>query len=319
MSIVFLPQYIHSMHLSAPNPTRREQLEAVAEQFEAVFLQQILKQMRKANEALNPDSSMRGRELALMHDLHDQAVAEALARRRQGGIAKLLVQQLGGRAEAEDRAAQAQANGAVAGPALQALVESVIKHESAGDPSAVSPKGARGLMQLMPATAREMARELGLEYDEQRLTSDPAYNRRLGTAYLDKLLRRYDGHVALALAAYNAGPARVDRWLERFGDPRRNEIDTTEWVERIPYAETRAYTRRVLTELAQAAEVWGDLAAVRPRLPLTADGQPRPAVRSLFNGTDSTVALQTRAPSASTHMSAAFAQPLRVGKEGEPS
>jgi soluble lytic murein transglycosylase len=101
-------------------------------------------------------------------------------------------------------------------------------------------------MQLMPDTARDMARELGLAYDEARLLNDGDYNKRLGTAYLNKMLDRYDGHQALALAAYNAGPGRVDEWLQRHGDPRSGELSTHEWVERIPFTETREYTRKIL-------------------------------------------------------------------------
>lgn len=107
--------------------------------------------------------------------------------------------------------------GSLGTDALPALV---IQAESGGDPTAVSPKGARGLMQLMPDTAKEMAAELNVPYDENRLTSDPQYNMALGTAYLNKMLGRYNGNSALALAAYNAGPGKVDEWLKEYGDPR---------------------------------------------------------------------------------------------------
>lgn len=131
------------------------------------------------------------------------------------------------------------------------LVAALIQNESGGNPDAVSSKGARGLMQLMPDTAREVAGELGLPYDEQRLTSDPNYNMTLGKAYLQKMLQRYDGNEALAVAAYNAGPGSVDEWLKTHGDPRTGQVSVADWVNRIPFAETRAYTAKVLSDTAR--------------------------------------------------------------------
>lgn len=136
--------------------------------------------------------------------------------------------------------------GSLGDDALPALV---IQAESSGDPTAVSPKGARGLMQLMPDTAREMAGELGIEYSEERLTSDPQYNMALGTAYLNKMLGRYNGDKALALAAYNAGPGSVDKWIKEIGDPRTGEITQQEFIDRIPFRETRDYTGRIVEQL----------------------------------------------------------------------
>lgn len=126
------------------------------------------------------------------------------------------------------------------------LTAAVIQAESGGDPAAVSPKGARGLMQLMPGTAKEMADELGIPFDASRLTADPNYNMVLGKAYLGKMLKRYDGNETLAVAAYNAGPGAVDGWLKDIGDPRRGGISQAEWIGRIPYAETREYTAKVI-------------------------------------------------------------------------
>jgi len=104
-------------------------------------------------------------------------------------------------------------------------------------------------MQLMPATARLVARQTGTAYDNSWLTSDPDYNVRLGRAYLASMLERFDGAYVLALAAYNAGPHRVDRWLETNGDPRQGDVDTVEWIERIPFSETRNYVQRILESL----------------------------------------------------------------------
>ena len=129
-----------------------------------------------------------------------------------------------------------------------ALVHAIIRQESLFDPTAGSHKGAQGLMQLLPSTARNVARSEGIGYARERLF-DPDYNIRLGAAYLHELLRRYDGSYTLAIAAYNAGPRRIDRWLTEFGDPRRPEVDPVDWVEKIPFGETRNYVQRVLENL----------------------------------------------------------------------
>lgn len=126
------------------------------------------------------------------------------------------------------------------------LVLALIRQESAFDPRAVSPVGARGMMQILPRTAKRMARSLGKPYSRARLIEDPRYNIELGTAYLDSMLARFDGAPALALAAYNAGPSRVNSWLHQLGDPRTEEISLIDWIESIPFGETRNYVQRVL-------------------------------------------------------------------------
>jgi soluble lytic murein transglycosylase len=127
------------------------------------------------------------------------------------------------------------------------LVLGLIRQESGFDIDAESYAGARGLMQLMPATARLVARKEGLRYEREKLTEDAAFNVHLGTAYLKELLERFDGHLAMALAGYNAGPHRVSRWVEAFGDPRKMSLeDQIDWIESIPYPETRDYVQRVL-------------------------------------------------------------------------
>lgn len=134
------------------------------------------------------------------------------------------------------------------------LVPLIIQAESGGNPEAVSPKGARGLMQLMPDTAKEVSKELGIPYDEERLTKDPQYNMALGTAYINKMLGRYNGNQALALAAYNGGMGNVDEWIKKYGDPRKGEITTEEWVAKIPFKETREYTSKIMGQAAPGAE-----------------------------------------------------------------
>jgi soluble lytic murein transglycosylase len=122
----------------------------------------------------------------------------------------------------------------------------LIRQESSFDIGAVSPSGARGLMQLMPFTAQAVAKQMGTATSLPTLTSDPAHNMRLGTAYLREMLDRFDNSLPLAVAAYNAGPHRVDQWLAENGDPRVGPIDMLDWIELIPINETRNYVQRVL-------------------------------------------------------------------------
>ena len=133
----------------------------------------------------------------------------------------------------------------VKGNPPEALVLSVIRQESGFDRTALSGAGARGMMQLMPGTAKRVASSLSAPYRKPLLTKDSAYNIRLGRAYLGEMLDRYAGATPLALAAYNAGPHRVDRWLNQFGDPRAGQIEMIDWIESIPFAETRNYVQRV--------------------------------------------------------------------------
>jgi soluble lytic murein transglycosylase len=126
------------------------------------------------------------------------------------------------------------------------IVLALMRQESAFNPDAVSWAGARGLMQLMPATARKVARGLGLPFSRERLLSDPAYNMAIGSTYFSQVLEEFSGSYVLALAAYNAGPARAHRWLKDLGDFRRGEIDAVDWIEMIPFDETRDYVQRVI-------------------------------------------------------------------------
>ncbi|MBH3340351.1 transglycosylase SLT domain-containing protein [Pseudomonas mendocina] len=372
MSIVSLAQHMNSHRGSADGigTAREQQLQAAAEQFEALFLQQILKQMRKASDVLAEGNPMRSREMDTMRDFYDEVLAETLAGRKQTGIADMLVKQLsgGGDSAVDMDAAAAAARSAElpqrsASSLLEplrstwqrgidslgkvwdkgsagfvALVDRVIQQESAGRVDAVSPKGARGLMQLMPDTAREMAAELGLPFSESRLTTDAAYNKRLGSAYLDKMLQRYDGHQALALAAYNAGPGRVDEWLKVNGDPRSGEIATGAWIERIPFQETRDYTRKILGDLAKTEMPAKD--DVQASSPLSAQTRQQLAsalsadsglllgtvagkqalTRDEFKSVDDSVALssvtaQFAADDARAPRLAAFAQPMRFERQ----
>lgn len=127
-----------------------------------------------------------------------------------------------------------------------AAVYAITRQESRFQVDAVSSAGARGLMQLMPATAKETAKKVGVEYSRKRLTSDPAYNALLGSTYLAAQLSRFDGSLVLAAAAYNAGGGNANKWVRAFGDPRSDKVDPVIWVELIPFQETRNYVKRVL-------------------------------------------------------------------------
>lgn len=135
--------------------------------------------------------------------------------------------------------------GSVERPLLLAMT----RQESAFDETAVSRAGARGLMQLLPATANLMARSLQMPFSLARLTSDRRYNLTLGRAYLSGLLGDFSGSYVLAIASYNAGPARVRQWMADYGDPRTKSVDVIDWIESIPVAETRNYIQRVLENL----------------------------------------------------------------------
>ncbi len=131
-----------------------------------------------------------------------------------------------------------------------ALVHALIRQESSFNPVIISSAGARGLMQLMPTTAQLVATKLGVkQHQDAKLISDPQYNIRLGSAYIGDMIDRYNGSYVLAVASYNAGPSRVSQWLNTFGDPRGSGIDVVDWVELIPYNETRNYVQRVMEAL----------------------------------------------------------------------
>jgi len=130
-------------------------------------------------------------------------------------------------------------------PVDEVFALSIARRESEFDPVVISPVGARGLMQLMPGTAREMASKTGEAYDLGKLRSDPNYNARLGAAYLASLAERYQNNPVLMSIAYNAGPTRADRWMRQFGDPRSASVDIIDWIENIPFTETRNYVMRV--------------------------------------------------------------------------
>jgi soluble lytic murein transglycosylase len=126
-----------------------------------------------------------------------------------------------------------------------ALTLGIIRQESMFDRYAQSAVGARGLMQLMPNTARKTAAQAGISYGNDAQLFQPQHNMILGQAFLTKMLARYDGFVPLAAASYNGGSGNVDKWLQEMGDPRKDPYSWVDWVERIPFYETRNYVQRV--------------------------------------------------------------------------
>lgn len=128
------------------------------------------------------------------------------------------------------------------------LVHSIIKQESGFHISARSHVGATGFMQLMPQTAKSVARQMKLTYNLRELRTNPAYNILLGSYYINSLIKQFDGSQVLAIASYNAGPGAVNRWIRDYGDPRNmNDIkDIVNWMELISYAETRNYVQRII-------------------------------------------------------------------------
>ena len=129
------------------------------------------------------------------------------------------------------------------------LVLAMIRQESAFFVGAKSHANARGLMQVLPLPAKKVARSLKINYSKSRLTSDPAYNMTIGQTYLAGLIDEFNGSYVLALAGYNAGPGRARKWERQNGNPRERTIDTIDWIEMIPFNETRNYVQRVLENL----------------------------------------------------------------------
>lgn len=146
----------------------------------------------------------------------------------------------------------------------RALALAISRRESEFDPAARSHADARGLMQVLPSTAKLVARDLGLEFEASKLIADPAYNVTIGSAYLAKMVQEFGPSIALIASGYNAGPNRPKRWIEEFGDPRQEAVDVVDWVETIPFAETRTYVMRVVEGVViYRAKLKGQVGPVR--------------------------------------------------------
>ncbi|MBV9562445.1 MAG: lytic transglycosylase domain-containing protein, partial [Bradyrhizobium sp.] len=136
------------------------------------------------------------------------------------------------------------------GPALdRSVIYSVARTESAFNQRDKSAASAVGLMQVTPEAGRDTAKRFGVEYDWDRMVSDPVYNTQMGAAELAALMQEYRGSEIMTFAGYNAGRGRVRDWVKQYGDPRDAAVDAVDWVERIPFAETRNYVQRVIENL----------------------------------------------------------------------
>ncbi len=131
----------------------------------------------------------------------------------------------------------------------KAMVYAIARQESAFNPRAVSSADARGLMQMLPSTAARTASRFKVPFSPDRLLSDPSYNAMLGAAHLGELMEETKGSVVMAFASYNAGGHRVREWVQAFGDPRKPEVDVVDWVERIPFYETRHYVQKIMENM----------------------------------------------------------------------
>jgi soluble lytic murein transglycosylase len=130
-----------------------------------------------------------------------------------------------------------------------AVVYSIVRQESAFDPKDVSHAQAMGLMQVTPPAGIDTCKRFGCVYNRQRLLKDSVYNVQVGAAELAALFQDYRGSYILTFAGYNAGRGSVRGWIERYGDPRDPRVDPIDWVERIPFSETRNYVQRVMENL----------------------------------------------------------------------
>src|SRR5688500_3078394 len=142
------------------------------------------------------------------------------------------------------------------------MVHAIARQESEFDASRISHAGAQGLMQLMPGTAREQAGKIGVAYLSANLMQDSQYNIRLGNSYFQRMLNSY-GSYPLAVAAYNAGPGNVNKWLRQNGDPRTGAVSWLDWIERIPIFETKNYVARVIENAAVYEALYPQLATQR--------------------------------------------------------
>ena len=149
------------------------------------------------------------------------------------------------------------------------ITHAITRQESQFATGAISRAGARGLMQLMPGTARMISGKIGLSYDMQALVSDTTYNLRLGNETFARNMDYYGGSYPLAIAAYNAGPGNVNKWLRANGDPRTGAVDWINWIERIPFSETRGYVQHVLENAVVYEAMNPDRAGYRGANPLS--------------------------------------------------
>jgi soluble lytic murein transglycosylase len=155
----------------------------------------------------------------------------------------------------------------IAPPVERSVVFAIARQESAFNPRVVSSAKAMGLLQVTPAAGRYIAKRHGVKFDQKRLLSDPAYNAQMGAAELSSLLQDYRGSYIMTFAGYNAGRGRIKEWVARYGDPRDPQVDPIDWVERIPFSETRNYVQRIMENM----QVYRVRLGGSPKLTIEAD------------------------------------------------
>jgi soluble lytic murein transglycosylase len=171
-------------------------------------------------------------------------------------------------------------------PPEPAFILGIARQESEFNSVTLSGAGARGILQVMPVTAKHVCRDYKLKCDIPRLMKDPAYNTMLGSAYISDRMDEFTGSYVLTLAGYNAGPGRAREWIKEFGDPRDGKVDPIDWIHRIPFEETREYVQKVLSNIQVYRARLGEPDAVRLTADLrrvsaarAADEAPVPATR----------------------------------------
>jgi soluble lytic murein transglycosylase len=260
---------LSTINVSSPQPTEADRQSFA--QRDAVL---AIRRLEKAGYPARADSLYR--ELAKqLESPGELALLAVMAERRGNHSLALKVGKLAF-ARGVDVGALSHPVGAIptsarTSAAGKALAYAIARQESEFNPVAISTAGARGLLQLLPGTAKEMAKSVGLPYSKERLTADAGYNATLGAAFLGDQLIRFDGSYVLTFAGYNAGPGRAQDWLRRYGDPRGQEVDAVvDWIERIPFEETRSYVQRVMENyqvykmrLSGRFDIVGDLTAGR--------------------------------------------------------
>jgi soluble lytic murein transglycosylase len=169
---------------------------------------------------------------------------------------------------------------------------SIARQESEFNTRTVSGAGARGILQVMPITARHVCRDYKIKCELDRLLTDGAYNASIASAYITDRMSEFQGSYVLTFAGYNAGPGRARQWIGEFGDPRDPKIDPVDWIHRIPFEETREYVQKVLANVqiyrarlgepvaggigADLARAKGQQTVAAPRTPEPATEQPAP-------------------------------------------
>tara|TARA_B100000749_G_C18393439_1_gene451348 strand:+ start:6 stop:803 length:798 start_codon:yes stop_codon:yes gene_type:complete len=147
----------------------------------------------------------------------------------------------------------------------QSLLISMAKQESEFFSIAKSRMGAIGILQVMPKTAKLVSKKIGINYNKKLLAKNPNYNIKIASTYLYYLLEQFNGSLVLALASYNAGPTRVTRWIKTYGNPNDEDIDTIDWIEKIPFKETRNYVQRILENYVVYQKVLQDREAEKQK------------------------------------------------------